>query len=205
MLEEYETLTVRQEVEMLQAFTGLETKNRYRILDPEGSDVLFAYEESGLIARLLLRSHRPLTITIVNSAGEPQLVARRRFFWFFSHLEMFAPDGGVLGRMQRRFRLLGRRFDVYDAQGPVGQVEGPLLRPNTFWLRRDGVDSMKITKRWSGAAKELFTAADNFQIEFTDSTLSEPMRWLSLGVAFSIDLDFFENRGGGGLSFGLGH
>ncbi len=204
MLEAYETLTVRQEVEMLQAFTGLETENRYRILDSSGSDVLFAYEESGFIARLLLRSHRPLTIKIVNNDGEPQLVARRRFFWFFSHLEMFAPDGGVLGRMQRRFKLLGRRFDLYDADGHVGHVEGPLFRPNTFWLRRDGVDSMKITKRWSGAAKEMFTAADNFQIEFTDSTLSESMRWLSLGVAFSIDLDFFENRGGGGLPLGVG-
>ena len=204
MLEAYETLTVRQEVEMLQAFTGLETENRYRILDSSGSDVLFAYEESGFIARLLLRSHRPLIIKIVNNDGEPQLVARRRFCWFFSHLEMFAPDGGVLGRMQRRFKLLGRRFDLYDADGHVGHVEGPLFRPNTFWLRRDGVDSMKITKRWSGAAKEMFTAADNFQIEFTDSTLSESMRWLSLGVAFSIDLDFFENRGGGGLPLGVG-
>ena len=205
MLEAYETLTVRQEVEMLQAFTGLETKNRYRILDSEGNDVLFAYEESGLIARLLLRGHRPLSITVVNNEGEPQLVARRRFFWFFSHLEMFTLDGGILGRMQRRFKLLGRRFDLYDANGPVGQVEGPLFRPNTFWLRSDGSDSMKVTKRWSGITKEMLTAADNFQIEFTDSSLSETMRWLSLGVAFSIDLDFFEKRGGRGLSLGLGH
>ena len=50
MLEHFESLTVRQEVEMIQAFTGLETKNRYRILDSHGNDFLYAYEESGFLA-----------------------------------------------------------------------------------------------------------------------------------------------------------
>ncbi len=194
MLETLESLMVRQQVEPLQVFIGLETQNRYKILDNAGNEILFAYEESGFLGRQFLGGHRPLTIKIIDGEGNLQLIAQRKFFWFFSHLELLSPEGAVLGRLQRRFKLIGRRFDLFDDQGKVGSVEGPMLRPNTFWIKRDGVELAKITKKWSGIAREAFTAADNFSAEFTDSSLSESHRWLVLGAAFAIDLDFFENR-----------
>ena len=203
MLENYETLTVRQEVEMLQVFTGLETKNRYKIIDPAGDEVLFAYEESGFIGRQFLGSHRPLTLNVIGSDGNVLLKARRKFFWFFSHLEFLSAEGEPIGSMQRRFKLIGRRFDLADSQGNALSIDGPLLRPNTFWLSHTGGNVAKITKQWSGISREMFSVADTFHVEFTDSTLPESIRWLILGAAFSIDLDFFENRGGGfGFRFG---
>ena len=203
MLETYQSLTVRQQMEMLQVFTGLETRNRYKVLDPEGNDTLFAYEESGFMGRQLLGGHRPLTLKIMDGQGNHQLIARRKFFWFFSHLELLSPEGVFLGRMQRRFKLIGRRFDLYDDAGHVGTIDGPMLRPYTFWLRRGGQELARITKRWSGLSREMFTSADTFQVQFTDTTLSESMRWLTLGAAFAIDLDFFERRGRR-MGFGFG-
>ena len=58
MLESYPSLLVKQQVETLQVFSGLETNNRYRVIDPDGADVLYVYEESGFMARQLLRTHR---------------------------------------------------------------------------------------------------------------------------------------------------
>ena len=72
MLQNYQSLTVRQEVEMLQVFTGFETRNRYRVLDPNGQDVLYAYEESGTLSRLFLQSHRPLTLHIIDGRRPPR-------------------------------------------------------------------------------------------------------------------------------------
>ena len=43
---------VRQKVERLEAITGIETKNRYEVLTPDGRVVALAYEESGTIGRL---------------------------------------------------------------------------------------------------------------------------------------------------------
>ena len=45
-LSEYRELVVRQEVEHLEAFTGIETENRYSVLTPDGEQLLYAYEES---------------------------------------------------------------------------------------------------------------------------------------------------------------
>jgi len=40
-------------------------------------------------------------------------------------------------------------------------------------------------------------------VEYIVPTIPESMRWLILGSAFAIDLDFFQSRGRGGL-MGLG-
>lgn len=194
MLEVCETLVVRQEIEPLQVFSGLETENRYKVLDPGEQVICFAYEESGFMARQFLKGHRPLNINIVDAEGNLLMSARRRFFWFFSHLEFFSAGGGFLGRMQRRFSFPGRRFDLADTEGIVGTVHGPALRPNTFWLRRDGREMARITKQWGGLPREMFSAADTFFVQFTDTTMAESMRWLVLSAAFAIDLDFFEDR-----------
>ncbi len=202
MLQGFESLTVRQQVEMLQVFTGLETTNRYRVLDPDGNDLMFAYEQSGFLGRQFLGGHRPLTLNFIDGEGRHLMVAKRKFFWFFSHLDFYSPEGSPLGGMIRRFRIIGRRFDVYDDHEQVGSIHGPILRPHTFWLRREGNDLAKITKRWSGLSREVFTTADTFSVEFTDQMASEPLRWLILGSALAIDLDFFERRGHRGIGFG---
>ena len=214
MLESYPSITVRQQVETLQVFTGIETNNRYRILDPDGTDILFAYEDSGFMARQFLGNHRPLSIKVVDPRGAVQLTASRRFFWFLSHLELAGPSGAPTGRVDRRFKLAGRRFDLSDGQGDSLEIHGPMLRPNTFWLKRRGVDVGKITKQWSGLGREMFTRADTFHVEFeatpsagfsAQPLLSESMRWAVLAAAIAIDLDFFEDRkrrGGMGFSFG---
>ena len=108
----------------------------------------------------------------------------------------------------------GRGVDHSDGQGDHGTVHGSMLGPNTVWLRRNGEDVGKITKRWSGVGREMFTRADTFHVEFTPSDgepsaqppLSESMRWTVLAAAIAIDLDFFEDRGGrrGGMGFGFG-
>ena len=215
MLESYPSVTVQQQVEPLQVFTGIETNNRYRIVDPDGTDILFAYEDSGFMVRQFLGNHRPLSIKVVDPQGVVQLTASRRFFWFLSHLELAGPGGAAAGRVDRRFKMAGRRFDLSDGQGDSLEIQGPMLRPNTFWLRRHGEDVGKITKQWSGIGRELFTRADTFAVEFgppdgggssAQPPLSESMRWAVLGAAIAIDLDFFEDRGrrGGGMSFNFG-
>ncbi len=139
MLKVHEALTARQQVEMIQVFTGFETQNRYHILDSNDADFLFAYEESGFIGRQFLGKHRPLTLKVIDGDGNDLLIARRKFFWFFSNLELFSPEGAPIGRMQSRLKLIGRRFDLHDNDGQeVCHVDGPLLRPNTFRFIHNG-------------------------------------------------------------------
>jgi hypothetical protein len=204
MLSNHSVLSMIQQVEPLQMLTGIETENRYRVEDEQGHPILFAYEESGFMSRQFLRSHRPITVNVVDPEGQLQMVARRDYFWFLSHLEMLYPDGSLIGRLDKRFKLLGRRFDLNCDRCEPAVVQGSLFRPHTFWVRRNGQDLAKITKMWGGVAREMFTSADQFSIKFIAPLVEEPLRWAIVGVAFAIDLEFFEKRGGsGGIRFGV--
>ena len=73
-------LTIKQEVEELEIFTSIETKNKYRILDQTGKDLFYAYEESKFFSRQLLKTIRPLKLTIINKNKQPELIIERNFF-----------------------------------------------------------------------------------------------------------------------------
>lgn len=56
------------------------------------------------------------------------------------------------------------------------------------------VEVGKISKEWSGLAKEAFTDADNFGIQFPED-LDVRMKAVCLGACFLIDFMFFEKSG----------
>ena len=201
-LTQHEELFVRQEVEHLEVFTGFETSNRYSVNTPDGERLLYAYEESGWLGRQFLRTHRPLTLHIVDGDGQPVVTASRNFFWFLSHLHVEDGEGRPLGSLRRRFAVLQRRFSVEDPNGlPVAEVKGPLFRPSTFMILKQGAEVARVTKQWSGIMKEAFTDADTFKVQLDTREMDQDFCLLVLAVALAIDLDFFEG-GGGGFSFG---
>ena len=69
VVSQHSVLTVSQQAEALQIITGLETENRYRIVDESGEPILFAYEESGFMSRQFLAGRRPMTINVVDREG----------------------------------------------------------------------------------------------------------------------------------------
>ncbi len=200
-LTQYQELVVRQEVEHLEVFTGLETANRYSVSTVEGDTLLYASEESGWLARQFLRNHRPMTLHVVDGDGNPVLTASRAFFWFLSHLRVEDGEGKPVGFLQRRFGILKRKFIVEDPSGQLlAQVEGPMFRPNTFMVYRQGKEVGRITKQWGGIAREAFTDADTFRVQMDTDATDQAFALMVLATALAIDLDFFEGKGrGGGL------
>ena len=59
---------------------------------------------------------------------------------------------------------------------------------------RDGVEVGRISKKWGGAMKEVFTDADNFGVQFP-AEWEPPLKALFLGAVFLIDFVHFENKG----------
>ena len=193
-LTQHQELVVRQQVEHLEAFTGFETENRYEILTPDGQSLLYAYEESGGMARVFLKTHRPLDIQVIEPDGRPILSVSRDFFWFLSHLHVSDGSGNHIGTLNRQFAVLKRRFTMTDSNDrPFGQITGSLFRPYTFFVQNSNNREIgRITKQWSGLLREGLTDADTFQVQFSDAERSHEFRLLLLASAFAIDLDFFE-------------
>ena len=196
-LANYKELVVRQTKEMLEIFTGFETANRYRVLTPEGEEAMFCYEESGMLSRQFMGSHRPLNLHVIDTKGQPVLNANRNFFWFFSHLNVQDGSGASLGSLHRKFGMLNRKFALLDSGGrQIAGLTGSVFRSYTFTLNNaQGQEMGRIVKKWGGIIKEVFTDADTFSIQFSDVERSQEIRLLLIASAFAIDLDFFESKG----------
>ncbi len=199
-LTQYPELIVKQEIEYLEVFMGLETPNTYSIRTPDGAELLYAYEESGFLSRQFLCNHRPLTIHFVDNDGNEVASAERSFFWMFSHLYVGDEEGTLIGSLKKTFKLLGRRISILDDEGAKrSEIRGGLFRPNTFMIYSEGDEVARITKRWSGLGRELFSDADTFQVGMNTERVDQRFATLILAAAIAIDLDYFEKGGRGGV------
>jgi len=196
-LQALDSLAVKQKKEMGEILTGFETKNRYSVINPMGSELYFAEEVGGsFLTRTFLKAARPFTIELNGSSGgQTVLTLKRPFRWFFYELSVYGSGGNLLGSIKRQFDLLRRVYSVMDANGQeMFQLFGPILHPWTFRIMKQGEEIGKITKKWSGMLKESFTDADNFGVMFP-AGIDVNQKAVLLGAVFLIDFAHFENKG----------
>lgn len=202
-------LFVRQEREVLEILTDIETRNKYSINSPQGERLAFIYEEGsgiwGGLKRLFLRSHRGFVIRVVDAGRNILLTLKRSFFFLFSHLYVLDGGGLPIGSVKRRFGVLYKKYDLYDNTGArFARVRGPRWRLWTFPVVYNERGLAVITKKWGGALREMFSDADTFLVEFTEDSLTPEQRIIVFAASISIDFDFFEeNRWGKGGLLGM--
>jgi hypothetical protein len=195
-------LFVRQRKEWTEIMLDWETRNQYSVLDENQCEVGSVVEKSGglgaFLTRGFLRSHRPLEVGVLGRGGNLLIRLSRSFFFFFSNLEIIDQNDRTLGRVQRRFGLLYRKYDLYDDSGTVfATIKGAIWRIWTFPIFDSrGAGEGLISKRWGGGLREIFTDADTFMIDFGDGLWTENQRRVIFAAAISIDFDFFENNQG---------
>ncbi|KAF4519484.1 hypothetical protein B566_EDAN010093 [Ephemera danica] len=89
-----------------------------------------------------------------------------------------APPGTVVGRIEQDWSLMVPRLRVLDSGGNI--------------MTHDGSKQVgRICKTWSGLAKELFSDADHFGINFP-LDIDVKMKAVLLGACFLIDFMYFE-------------
>ena len=191
-LQNVDALLVQQKKEWGEILTGFETKNKYAIMDTSGNQLYWAVEESSFLSRWFLKTFRPFTIHILASQNSPVLRLNRPFHFFLHEMSILDSTGKLLGIIKQKFSLFSRKFIVKDSTGrEIYKIFGPFLHPWTFRILKNAQEVGKISKRWSGLGKELFTDADNFNIVFP-SGIDVNQKAILLGALFLIDMLFFE-------------
>lgn len=202
-------IIVRQTIELLEAFTGIDTNNRYEVLDAGGRRLYLAAEQTNCCVRMCYGSRRPFTILILNNHGGICLKVRRTcgccfFMWAgccCNKLEIYTGTDVYIGKVTQNFcDCFCPRFSVYDADGhKCMKIVGPChmcLCCSVHFKVKDtnGNEVGEIHKKWGGFVKEAFTTADTFGVSFP-MDLDPRIKTLLLGAVFLIDFMYFENRG----------
>jgi uncharacterized protein YxjI len=199
-LAETERLSVKQDVERLEAWTGFETANNYAVRDGKGRILFDAAEESGsaaqLMGRLFLKAARPFTLHLATTEGAPVLRMERPFRFYFYEISIHDAQGRLLGTVEKQFSLVNKRYLVKAAgSATTYEVYGPLFRPWTFKILANGQECGLITKKWGGLVRESFTDADQFGVQLPPN-IGIDLKAVFLGAVFLIDFAHFEDNNG---------
>lgn len=189
-------IIIEQQVEGLELMTDFEGRNSYKFYNSSQRQLGHAEESdtglAGALTRNIFASKRPFTmgITVFNS---PEIIwLKRKFEFIFSRVHV-SDEERSLGKVQQRFSLLHRKYELQpDSGGRVLTISGPLFKPWTFYIKNGNQQVGIITKKWSGFLKEAFTRADSFAVRFENPELTVAERKLILGAAIAIDIDYFE-------------
>ncbi|XP_035913967.1 phospholipid scramblase 2-like isoform X3 [Anopheles stephensi] len=201
-------LLVHQKVELLEAFTGFETANKYTIKNTLGQKVYWAMEDTGCCNRMCCGAARAFDMKILDTYQNEVLHFNRPLrcssCWFpccLQTMEVTAPPGNVIGYVEQDWSILTPQFSIKDQNGDtVLKISGPFC---TFSICGDvefevlstnGAQVGKISKQWSGLGREMFTDADHFGINFP-MDLDVRVKATLLGALFLIDYMFFEKSG----------
>jgi len=193
-------LVFRQIRELAEIFLNFETVNKFMIFDHEGAPCGQVIERgSGLFAflkRMVLGSHRPFVIDVFDASGKSVLTFDRTFFWLFSDIYIRNAEGTLIGSAHRKFGIINKIYELRDGNGMTfAHVNSSLFKIWTFAIRdAAGTEIARISKKWTGVLKEVFTDADNFMIEFGSHSWTLAQRTVIFATAISVDFDFFENN-----------
>jgi uncharacterized protein YxjI len=192
-----EHLTVKQEVERLEAWTGIETANQYTVRDGSGRAVLDVIEESDsagqILGRLFLKSARPFTLQLGTTGGALALTMERPFRLWFHEISVHDAQGRLLGSVEREFAIVNKRYRVKSAGGESYEIYGPLFRPWTFKILAQGAECGQISKKWGGLVRESFTDADRFGVQLPPG-IGVELKAVFLAAVFLIDFVHFEDN-----------
>nr|XP_039271271.1 phospholipid scramblase 1-like [Styela clava] len=215
-LTQLDQILIHQQVELFEAFTGIETKNRYAIKNSLGQQCYFAYEESDLCMRLCCGNMRGFQMHIVDNTGKEVIRAYRDFrccvgcCWCISGetcafiVPVESPTGVPIGRIiqlcsawKPKYAIQNERNEtILIIQGPCCVWSGPCCPQDVPFEIKTADESQtigRLARQYAGLAKEWFTDATNFGINFP-MDLDVKAKALLLSATFLIDMMFFEKK-----------
>jgi uncharacterized protein YxjI len=173
----------------------LKAANNFDIHDPVSQQVVLTCREPnlGFFTKLLrftdYKRMTPFSVEISTPQGQRVLTVKRGVSILLSTVDVMDEHDQVVGHFSEKLFSIGGKFDVLDAQR---QVVCTLKGKWTSWdfrFMRGESEIARVTKKWSGVGKELFTTADNYMLVIDPSvSASDPVRLLILAAVMCIDM-----------------
>lgn len=169
--------------------------NAFDVFDPETGELLLECREErlGMFTKLLRFSDykrmTPFHIDVRTADGEDVLSVKRGVSLMRSSVQVLNDHDEVVGGFKQAFFSIGGKFAVLGADGqPLCTLKGKFTGWD-FKFERNGRQLARVTKKWSGLGKELFTSADNYVLSIDEAVPPDnAIRTLIFAAVMCIDL-----------------
>ncbi len=192
---ERNTFVVKEKAKMMSS------RNSYEILDEGGTVIGTAEQKTGTLAAIIGMVLGPpnTQIDFREKPDDSLVFSIRRTGLLFKTVDVVDAHGAVIGKYKAKKFSLSGGFHVYDTTGKhVAEIRGKMMKSDYTFFQPDGKTEMgKVSKKWAGAMKEMFTSADTYAVQIQPAFADQPsVKMLILGAAVAIDA-LMSTRGGG--------
>ena len=170
----------------------IELTNEYAVFDGQGQQIgaVVQVGQSGLkkAVRFVSNVDQFLTHRLeVRDARGPVLVLTRPAKFVRSRVIVQRPDGAPVGEIVQ-VNVFGKiRFDLVADGRLVGAIQAENWRAWDFAIiDAAGTEIARITKKWEGLARTLFTTADRYVV-LVHFRLPEPLASMVIASALTVD------------------
>jgi uncharacterized protein YxjI len=169
--------------------------NNFDIYDPQTNEKIMLCREDnlGFFTKMFrftdYKRMTPFDIEIKTASGEKVLSVKRGISIFLSKVEVFDENNQLVGMFKQKLFSIGGKFDVLDANGNVlCSLKGKWTSWD-FSFMKDKVEFGRVTKKWAGLGKELFTSADNYVLTIGEQVPADnSLRLLIVAAVMCIDM-----------------
>lgn len=168
----------------------------FKIADPESGETLAVVEEQATTAQMIAKAFLdkaflPVKLVMKNPAGGKILEISQPSSFLRSVFTVKNADQKTLCVFKQRFSFFRPGIDVIDGNGQkLGSLDGNLRFRSFQFKDNNGNVLATINHQYAGIARELFTTADDYEIDIhADSS----MTLISLAAVICIDFIYHEN------------
>ena len=171
--------------------------NNYDIYDPQTKKIILHCREKNLhplykVVRMFLTDFKmmtPFEIEIRSLDNKKIISVKKGLSSILSKIEVFDENDKLIGLFKQKLFPIGNNFEMFNEKGKlVSKLKGNLIGWNFKFLKGEKTVA-KVTKKWSGIGKEMFTSADNYILEINDTVdKTDPLRLLIFAAVICIDM-----------------
>jgi uncharacterized protein YxjI len=172
----------------------IELVAEFAILDENGNKIGAVNEVGQSKAKKVLRfvsnvdQFLSKKFSVLDEGGTPVLALQRGAKFIKSKIEILDGQGATIGMIAQQNAIGKIRFAFLGANGEnLGGIFAENWRAWDFRIEdASGQEVGRVTKKWAGAMKEMFTTADNYYVELSPS-LTGTARQLAFAAAVTVD------------------
>jgi uncharacterized protein YxjI len=169
--------------------------NSYDVLDPSNQQIILQCREErlGFFTKMLrftrYKKMTPFEVIIRTPEGQPVLCVKRGVNLFLSKVDVLDENGQRIGGFKQKMFSLGGAFQVLGANDePLCDLKGKILGWD-FTFIANGQELGKVSKKWAGLGRELFTSADNYMLSISEAVPPDhTVRQMIVAAVMCIDL-----------------
>jgi uncharacterized protein YxjI len=178
----------------------LKFTNEYKVYNEQGAQIgIIKQRMSGwhkFLTILINKAMMPFELEITDTNDQLQATISRGWTFWMSKISVTDPNGVEIGIIKQKFKFFKPTFTITEPStgDTIAQITGDWKAWNFTIKNSLGVEMGKISKKWAGALKEIFTSADKYNVSIDPTYAENKQKVAIVATAITIDMVLKESK-----------